>query len=1277
MGLMMTKVNAQQIDYISSLRINQPYSANLADYANPMSQRMLLTLRYATGDGTVSNVRLKMLLERGNSLVAYSSDVVSGASNINLTVNVTEQIAMDRLAPYFRLENLQGISPETYNRPLPDGIYRVTFEVYEVLTNRKVASASQQMWVTLNEPPVLNTPRNGEMMQFNSSGQNINFQWIPRAIQGGISEYEFTLIELIDNGVSPYQQLLTAIPTFQTTTTATQLSYLVQGGNGGGGIGGLDDSGGGGMGMGFDPPLSPGVKYAWRVKAKAPAGATNVGYYKNDGYSDVFVFKYGGTCIPPAGLVLTPKSYDQISVKWTASQNYSGYKVAYRKYSTDVTWQWVEQATSTNFYTLSGLEANTAYEVKVGGICSSDMISYTDPQTVTTLAAGQTAGVINCGVPPTLNIANQTPIASLAINSLIYANDFPITLTQVTGGNGVFSGEGYVGFPFLNIAKIRVKFTNITVNTDKKLISGFVETAYDPTWNSGVVDVDKLISDIISLINDLQAKLNELAVLIAGGNQTAITAWLNTNQSTLQNYNSALIDAAQKGYGSGFQSVDKDNINKALADLISNGTSTNLSAYLAQLTNLSYQAAANTEASVPIQVVSTTPEIFPNESYAITPVGTPLVLPSGTQILDYFYCEKAIEYELPQGILKGFKINGIDYAARITKDITGNLKFLGYVKYDKYANPTKDDFYKQSTIGAYTKASIVNIVDYERNPLEQKVTSKTVYTAKVTNLDLQALDKSLDKPVNTTIAFNYEGKPTSPAKKALEFACSQSEGTLAQYIQNDKLKKWLESHKKSNAIILFYDCSTKKVLNKVSSGASVKVTDNSTIDNSQYFDANLFSGSTAKYALKVCITKDGKWDVDVKLPSGFLNPNSKLGGVTAAQAEEEIKKTVKRLVENSNKSDGKTPYGVPKETAKDAEGKELGEMYAESGGLVEVVTEVVEAGRSIVNDAKMPEKYWNGQSTDYQNSMIHLPPVIGGSGDALVEQVTEKIQFVKMGLSLVENPGQIRDAWNNGVEGIKNFKFSQIAEGVASQVSYVLTDNSDKAWHTRGNMSVQLASGGILFKLVAGEIGGGMMLEWAKKNFRRRALKARVKSYTNLSNWVDRLDGNVDDALMKRANDLPDAQLGKLDNLYSSGSFTKPASEYIISTNPDGSFLAKTRDGLNNVVYDKNGFPDFEKYSPGKSHFYKSDDLVGNGTTTDFTKANNKLESLFPGKAVASGQKIKIDINGDGNFVEFTWHHHQDGKTMIPVRTDVHSKTAHTGGTAIISRQLQGLFELQ
>jgi hypothetical protein len=33
---------------------------------------------------------------------------------------------------------------------------------------------------------------------------------------------------------------------------------------------------------------------------------------------------------------------------------------------------------------------------------------------------------------------------------------------------------------------------------------------------------------------------------------------------------------------------------------------------------------------------------------------------------------------------------------------------------------------------------------------------------------------------------------------------------------------------------------------------------------------------------------------------------------------------------------------------------------------------------------------------------------------------------------------------------------------------------------------------------------------------------------------------------------------------------------------------------------------------------------------------------------------------------KLTWHHHQDCKTMLLIPSDIHSKTGHTGGLAII-----------
>jgi len=76
------------------------------------------------------------------------------------------------------------------------------------------------------------------------------------------------------------------------------------------------------------------------------------------------------------------------------------------------------------------------------------------------------------------------------------------------------------------------------------------------------------------------------------------------------------------------------------------------------------------------------------------------------------------------------------------------------------------------------------------------------------------------------------------------------------------------------------------------------------------------------------------------------------------------------------------------------------------------------------------------------------------------------------------------------------------------------------------------------------------------------------------------------------------------------------------------------------IPFDKNGYPDFSKVA---THTVK---IKQKGSyTTDFTKANQKagVKSTPPG---------------------YTWHHHQDGKTMQLVPTAIHRQTGHTGDVA-------------
>ena len=78
------------------------------------------------------------------------------------------------------------------------------------------------------------------------------------------------------------------------------------------------------------------------------------------------------------------------------------------------------------------------------------------------------------------------------------------------------------------------------------------------------------------------------------------------------------------------------------------------------------------------------------------------------------------------------------------------------------------------------------------------------------------------------------------------------------------------------------------------------------------------------------------------------------------------------------------------------------------------------------------------------------------------------------------------------------------------------------------------------------------------------------------------------------------------------------------------------------VRFDEVGYPDFSPYAIESVEI----DMKGN-YTSDYTQANR-----------AAG----LDEKPEG----YTWHHHQDCKTMQLVPTDLHSAVGHTGGASVI-----------
>lgn len=105
------------------------------------------------------------------------------------------------------------------------------------------------------------------------------------------------------------------------------------------------------------------------------------------------------------------------------------------------------------------------------------------------------------------------------------------------------------------------------------------------------------------------------------------------------------------------------------------------------------------------------------------------------------------------------------------------------------------------------------------------------------------------------------------------------------------------------------------------------------------------------------------------------------------------------------------------------------------------------------------------------------------------------------------------------------------------------------------------------------------------------------------------------------------------------------------------------------IPYDKNGFPDFSNpnWYPGSNYRYRpANGLFGDNTgNLDFGPAYQHLKMLYPGKVTnKTGGAFDLEINGV--VKRYTWHHHQDGKTMIPVLQKVHSKAnPHPGGASL------------
>ena len=132
-----------------------PYPNSLSAYDNTDQLRSPINLLIEFNDLTAASraVQLKISIE-GTNITATSKAVITGAPNITLDAGFPLRLTNAELAPYFALQNLQGVSAQQYNNTLPDGLYRICFEVFDAFNGNKLSNTGcTNIFLVSSDPP--------------------------------------------------------------------------------------------------------------------------------------------------------------------------------------------------------------------------------------------------------------------------------------------------------------------------------------------------------------------------------------------------------------------------------------------------------------------------------------------------------------------------------------------------------------------------------------------------------------------------------------------------------------------------------------------------------------------------------------------------------------------------------------------------------------------------------------------------------------------------------------------------------------------------------------------------------------------------------------------------------------------------------------------------------------------------------------------------------------------------------------------------------------------
>lgn len=339
-------------------------SVFINDYADPSTTNIRVYLADLTKGNYRINIRLKIIGTGGSSKDVY----YESKTGITLTMNGGEVYFLNdqELATLFSTTNLTTNASVGggFANTLNEGIYSLVLEAFDAtLTDVAVSNARTDFTifnVVRYDPPLLNSPINGEKFDIQTINQNIFFNWTPRHIVFSPKQqvkYRFRMIKVVPVDRNPYDAMNTSISTGMGNIDVSDLDFPTF------------------IYSPTDLPLEQGAVYAWQVEAyEVINGVTkSSSRFKNEGKSEVFTFSIKENC-DPVTIYPVSKTGNEITLSWSganAISDYSEFEVNYRQEGTSMPWTPVLTSVPTITLNNTVLQTDITYEYTVKPKCKN------------------------------------------------------------------------------------------------------------------------------------------------------------------------------------------------------------------------------------------------------------------------------------------------------------------------------------------------------------------------------------------------------------------------------------------------------------------------------------------------------------------------------------------------------------------------------------------------------------------------------------------------------------------------------------------------------------------------------------------------------------------------------------------------------------------------------------------------------------------------------------------------------------------------------------------